>query len=120
MEQTRQRTGIGLLDLVVDCLIAGLDPCEAAYKLGIAEEKLSASLLALTGLPITSLRKQWRMQLAYDLLRYTELPIDEVMKRCCYTSKPTFCNVVRQVWGSTPATIRRSARQHGEIGKFAL
>lgn len=120
MEQKRQRTGIELLDLVVDCLIAGSDPRSVAYKLGITLEKLSASLITLTGLSTVSLRKQWRMQLAHDLLRYTNLPFTDVMQRCGYTSMPTFSNFVRQAWGSTPKTIRINAQRRDEIGKYAL
>ena len=123
MEQKRQRTGIELLDLVVDCLIAGSDPRSVAYKLGITLEKLSASLITLTGLSTVSLRKQWRMQLAHDLLRYTNLPFTDVMQRCGYTSMPTFSNFVRQAWGSTPKTIRinaqrrRRAEERTDVGR---
>ena len=91
-----------------------------AYKLGITLEKLSASLITLTGLSTVSLRKQWRMQLAHDLLRYTDLPFAEVMQRCGYTSMPTFSNFVRQTWGSTPKIIRINAQRRDEIGKYAL
>ena len=105
---------------VVDCLIAGSDPRSVAYKLGITPEKLSMSLMTLTGLSTVSLRKQWRMQLAYELLRYTDLPTAEVMRRCGYTSKPTFTNIVRQTWGSTPKTIRTDAQRRDEIGKYVL
>ena len=120
MEQKRQRTGIELIDLVVDCLIAGSDPRSVAYKLGITREKLSTSLITLTGLSTVSLRKQWRMQLAYELLRYTDLSFKDVMKRCGYTSMPTFNAVVHQTWGSTPKTIRTDAQRRDEIGKYVL
>ena len=88
--------------------------------IGGGEQKLSASLITLTGLSTVSLRKQWRMQLAHDLLRYTNLPFTDVMQRCGYTSMPTFSNFVRQAWGSTPKTIRINAQRRDEIGKYAL
>ena len=120
MESTRQKTGIKLLDNVVDSLIRGGDPRFVADRLGITEEQLSASIFALTGLYLVSLRKHWRMQLASDLLRYTNLPLQEVMERCGYTSMPTFSNFVREWWGSSPLHIRMRARERGDIGKFAL
>lgn len=120
METTRQRTGIELLDTVVDSLVKGSDPRYNAGPLGMTCEKLSVSLFALTGHSLVGLRKHWRMQLAYDLLRYTELTQKEVMQRCGYTSKPTFSRSVYQWWGSWPKDIRRQARERDDIGKYAL
>lgn len=42
------------------------------------------------------------------------------MRRCGYTSKPTFTSIVRQTWGSTPKTIRTDAQSRDDIGKYAL
>ena len=120
METTRRRTGIELLDAVVDSLVKGNDPRYVAGPLGITREKLSTSVFALTGHSLVALRKHWRMQLTYELLRYTDLTLKEVMQRCGYTSKPTFSRTVIQWWGSSPKNIRRQAREHGDIGKYAL
>ena len=120
MEQERQLTGIKLLDAVVDMLINGVEPRCAASKFGITREKLSTSVYALTGLTLVGLRKHWNMQLANDLLRYTDLPLREVMQRCGYTSMPTFSRTVSQWWSSSPQAIRIGARRRGDIGKYAL
>ena len=120
IESTRQRTGIELLDTVVDSLIKGVDPRFVAGRLGVTREKLSASIFALTGLNLVGLRKHWNMQVAKDLLCYTEMPLTEVMERCGYTSMPTFSNFVREWWGSSPLHIRMRARERGDIGKYAL
>ena len=120
METKRQLTGITLLDAVVDCLIAGTDPRDVAYHYGVAPEKLSSLVYTMTGLTLVALRKQWRMRMAQELLRYTELSLKDVMQRCGYASMPTFSNFVRQSTGLTPLDIRRDARQRGLIGKYAL
>lgn len=120
METKRQMTGIKLLDAVVDCLIAGTDPRSVAYHYGVTLQKLSALVFTMTGLTLVSLRKQWRMRMARELLCYTELPLKDVMQRCGYSSMPTFSNFVRQTTGQTPLDIRRDARQRGLIGKYAL
>ena len=60
------------------------------------------------------------MQVARDLLRYTDLPLTEVMQRCGYTSMPTFSRTVRRWWGVSPQHLRILARNSGDIGKYAL
>ena len=120
IETTRQLTGIKPLDAVVDCLVAGTDPRCVAYSFGLTRQKLSTLVFTMTGLTLVGLRKQWNMRMARELLQYTELPLKEVMRRCGYTSMPTFSNFVRQSAGLSPLDIRRDARQRGQIGKYAL
>lgn len=120
MDTARQPTGIALIDTVVDCLAAGRDPRFCARLLGISHKTLSASLVALTGENLVSLRKHWNMRRAYELLSYTDLPVQEVMKRCGYSSMPTFSKTVSEQWGHSPVRIRISARERGDIGKYAL
>jgi AraC-like DNA-binding protein len=120
MESTWKPTGVEVLDHVVDLLRNGRDPREATARFDLTYERLSEALIALTGMPTVSLRKRWNMQLAGELLRYTDLPLMQVMRRCGYTSRPTFSNFVRQWWGASPLHLRANARKNGDIGKYAL
>ena len=120
IEQARQLTGIKVLDSVVDRLIKGPGPKKNPRYRGYTDPKLSATVHKLTGLTLPELRLHWHMQVARDLLRYTELPLTEVMQRCGYTSLPTFSRTVRRWWGVSPQHLRILARKSGDIGKYAL
>lgn len=120
MESARQLTGIRVLDMVVDRLIKGPGPQKNPRYRGYTDPKLSATVRELTGLTLPELRLHWHMQVARDLLRYTELPLTEVMQRCGYTSMPTFSRTYRRWWHTSPQRARIAARNRGDIGKYAL
>ena len=120
IEQARQLTGIRVLDMVVDGLIASALRTKAPGHRSYTDPKLSATVHKLTGLTLPELRMHWHMQVARDLLRYTELPLAEVMNRCGYTSLPMFSRTYRRWWGVSPQHLRILARNSGDIGKYAL
>ena len=120
MEQARQLTGIRVLDMVVDRLIKGPGPKKPPPRYrGYTDPKLSATIHKLTGLTLPELRMHWHMQVARDLLRYTDLPLTEVMQRCGYTSMPPSAAPSaaggasrRSTSASWPATAATSASTH--------
>ena len=120
MEPVRQLTGVKVLDMVVDSLIASALRTKAPGHRSHTDPKLSAAIQKLTGLTLVELRMHWHMQVAYDLLHYTDLPLQEVMNRCGYTSMPTFSRTVRRWWGVSPQHMRILGRKSGDIGKYAL
>ena len=120
MVSERQLTGIKVLDMVVDRLIKGPGPKKNLRYRGYTDPKLSAAIQKLTGLTLPELRMHWHMQVARDLLRYTELPLQEIMNRCGYTSMPTFSRTYRRWWHTSPQRARIAARNSGDIGKYAL
>ena len=120
MEPARQLTGVKVLDTVVDGLIASALRTKAPGHRSHTNPKLSATVQKLTGLTLPELRMHWHMQVAYDLLHYTDLPLQEIMNRCGYTSMPTFSRTVRRWWGVSPQHLRILARNSGDIGKYAL
>ena len=87
---------------------------------GQNHNKYSIGVCYEGGLTLPELRLHWHMQVARDLLRYTELPLQQVMQRCGYTSMPTFSRTVRRWWGVSPQHLRILARNSGDIGKYAL
>lgn len=120
MEPARQLTGVKVLDSVVDMLIKGPGIKKNPRHRGSTDPKLSATIQRLTGLTLIELRMHWHMQVAYDLLHYTDLPLQEIMNRCGYTSMPTFSRTYRRWWHTSPQRARILARNSGDIGKYAL
>ena len=120
LEQKRLRTGLDVVDLVVDKLIAGQDPSVLTWQLGMKPDVLSTTLRTLTGLTLVEMRTRWRMRVASELLRYTELTLQEVMSRIAYTSAQSFSRMFRKAYGAAPLDYRRQCRAQGDIGKYAL
>ena len=120
LEQERLRTGLDVVDLVVDKLVAGQDPSVLPWQLGMKPAVLSTTLRTLTGLTLVEMRTRWRMRVASDLLRYTELSLQEVMSRIGYTSAQSFNRMFRNAYGAAPQEYRKQSRTQGDIGKYAL
>lgn len=120
MEQKRVRTGLDVVDMVVDKLIAGQDPANLPWQMGMKPAVLSTTLKTLTGLTVVEMRTRWRMRTASELLRYTELSLKEVMSRIGYTSPQTFSYMFRRTYGASPLEYRKHSRAQGDIGRYAL
>ena len=120
LEKTRLRTGLEVVDMVVDKLVAYQDPANLPWQLGMKPAQMSTSLKVLTGLSLIEFRTRWRAKVAGELLRYTELPLVEVMRCCGYTSAQSFSRFIRNAYGMAPQHYRRQCRAQGDIGKYAL
>ena len=120
MEQNRLRTGLDVVDLVVDKLMEGQNPSVLPWQLGMTEAAMSTTLKTLTGLTLVEMRTRWRMRVASELLRYTELPLTEVMRRIGYTSQQSFSRMFRKAYGAAPLEYRKLRREAGDMGKYAL
>ena len=116
----RKKTGLTVVDGVVDRLIAGRDPRLLADEWGLTCEALSHVLLVLTGLTVAELARCWQGRKAEELLRYTDLPLKDVQRRCGFTSSTAFSRFVKQQVGTSPLHFRQTRRQAGDLGKYAL
>ena len=117
---TRRRTGVNILDAVVDLLIEGRNPVEVAGQYGLTSAQLSTTVLALTGMRLQRLDSLWRARRCGELLRYTDLSFPAVMSRCGFTSFTSFCRFVHDYYGVGPKTFRLAFRQPGELDMYAL
>ena len=120
MEQKRLRTGVAVLDAVVDRLMAGQDPATAAVEAGMTRHELSRTIYGLTGMNIQQLRTRWRARQVEELLRYTNLPLKEIMAMVRCTSQATFSRMVGKRLGMTPTRYRRMCREAGDVGKYGI
>lgn len=116
----RLKTGVAVLDGVVDRLIAGRDPRRLAHEWGMTREGLSQTLQALTGLSSQELVVRWHGRMAEDLLRYTDLPLSDVQRRCGFASSTAFSRFVKEQLGISPLHFRQTRRQTGDVGKYAV
>lgn len=84
-------TGDTLLDAVVKVMIETqlLEGKHVAKLLDVPERKLSGAMELLMGLSLSQLIHEWRFRQACQLLKETELPLDEVAQKCGFgNSRP--------------------------------
>ena len=55
-----------------------------------------------------------------ELLRYTQMQIDEIARRCGYSSATSLSRYLAQHTGQSPTVRRRVLRKQGDLGKFGL
>jgi transcriptional regulator GlxA family with amidase domain len=120
LPDARRRTGVNILDAVVDKLIQGQETKWIARDYGLTSAQLNSVVLALTGLRLQELESKWRARRCGELLRYTNLSITEIMKRCGFTSRPSFSRFVSENFGLAPRRFRAVKRQPGELGMYAV
>lgn len=116
----RKKSGVALLDAVVDCLIRGENPRTVAWKNGLRDSYLSVMMVLLTGLNLQEFSIKWKMRLASELLRHTDMSLTEVMTRCGYKSSTTFSRIVKKEFGVAPIYFRKKLRQRGDLWKYGL
>lgn len=120
LPDSRRRTGVNILDAVVDKLIQGQEAKWIARDYGLTGAQLSTVVLALTGMRLQELDSKWRVRRCGELLRYTNLSVPEVMRRCGFTSKTSFSRFVRDKFGVAPKRFRTRLRKSGELNMYAL
>lgn len=91
-----------------------------AQKVHISSCYLSALFREATGQGLISYITDYRMKLASELLRKTNLRIFEVAQRTGYRSTPYFCTVFKGKYGITPSEFRdQGFGAQAEAGKDA-
>lgn len=116
----RTKSGVAVLDGVVDRLVAGQDPRRLAYEWGMTRAGLSQTLQSLTGMTLHELVMRWHSRMAEELLRYTKLPLSDIQRRCGFTSSTAFSRFVKEQLGVSPLHFRQTRRQRGDLGKYAV
>ena len=116
----RTKTGVAVLDSVVDKLIAGQDPRRLAYEWGMTRDGLSQTLRSLTGMTLQEMVTRWHSRKAEELLRYTKLPLSDIQRRCGFASSTAFSRFVKDQLGVSPLHFRQTRRKAGDLGKYAV
>lgn len=116
----RKKSGVELLDAVVDTLIAGRNPHHLAWQWGIQPTQLNALTALLTGLALQDFVVKWKLQTARLLLLHTTMPLSEVMQRIGYTSQTSFSRFIKQNLGLSPIYFRLTQRKNGDLNKYAV
>jgi AraC-like DNA-binding protein len=81
-----------------------------AAEVGMSRSPFAARFAALVGDAPMSYLKQWRMQVAAELLQTQTLTLSSIAERVGYESTAAFSRVFRQQFGVAPGQFRRTNR----------
>jgi transcriptional regulator GlxA family with amidase domain len=89
--------------------VAGL-----AAASGLSRTAFAREFRTLVGEPPLTYLTRWRMTIAAQLLRETDLPIESVAARVGYGSPYAFGKAFKRSMGDAPGAYRRASREEGQ------
>ena len=90
---------------------------EIASECAVSTEYLSRVCREIMGVSVKELNTVYRMKIATNWLRYTNVSIKDVAREVGYSNKKYFVRVFRNIFGMTPAQYRKKERE--EIFKWS-
>ncbi len=81
---------------------------EVATKAGLSPSEFSRMMRRETGCTFTEVLAKARVSMACQLLRSTDLTVQEVGLRCGYEEQAYFSTVFRKITGSSPSSYRKA------------
>jgi AraC family transcriptional regulator, alkane utilization regulator len=77
-----------------------------AQRIAVSRSVLADRFTQLVGQPPMKYLAQWRLQMAADLVRTSELSISEIAGRVGYDSEAAFSRAFKRQFGASPANLR--------------
>jgi len=121
IERRTAPTGIHIMDEYLRYLAAGKSDIQAFVDAhGLKTEELAAMVFILTGMKGVRFRQLYQVRMVDDLLRYTDLPFDEVAKRSGLGSPNNMYLSLRRECNMSATERRDFLRKEGDLGRFRM
>ena len=85
---------------------------------GLTPSDVNGLVLALTGMEAITFRIAWQMRRADELLRYTDLSIEEVARQSGVGSTTNLFYACHRDFHCSPSQRRRHLRQANDLGRY--
>ena len=82
--------------------------------------EFSVFCLLLTGMDYESLHEAIRLRLADDLLRFTDLEMRDVARRCGYSDYSGLFKLFERKYKRTVGDRQRQLRKRGDVGRWRI
>jgi transcriptional regulator GlxA family with amidase domain len=104
----REPTGEIIIDAVVDLVrkTRTQKAGDIALLLDVNRRNLSIAFELLTGIPLDTLLREWRMLQARDMLDDKSLSVQDVANKCGFKQQKNLIIAFRRRWGTTPQAYR--------------
>ena len=121
MERQTAPTGLHIMDDFLNYLTAGQSDMQAfADRHGLKTEEIGALVFILTGIKGMRFRQLYQIRMCDELLRYTDLPYDEVARRSGLGSPNNMYLALRREYNMSASERRMFLRKDGDLGRFRL
>ena len=87
-------------------------------RYGLTPPDLNGFVLALTGMEATTFRMAWQMRRVDELLRYTDLTIEEVARRSGVGTGSNLFYACQRDFHCSPSERRDAIREWNDVGRF--
>lgn len=114
-------TGIHVLDDFLRYLSSGNRMVKSiASLLGITSDELNVFLKIITGETASDFIRLYLLRQACDLLKYTDLTVDEIAKHCSFGNNSNLTQSFTPVMGVTPRIYRIEHQSKLDKGRFRI
>lgn len=122
IERNTSPTGLAILDAYARRHNSGSYFSNNSFirSQGIDSRDFSALCRVLVGVTPLDLHQHLLYRCADDLLRYTDLSIEQVARRCGANRATTLCTLIQRRYKCSPAQRRRALRKRGDAGRYAV
>ncbi len=121
IEQPRNMTptGIKVMDDFIQHLARGeFDVMKFCKQYNARTSDLDGMVFLLTGMSYQAFRAKWQIHTADLLLRYTNMGVAEVARRCGMGSRTNMYFIYERELDTSPTERRHALRQQGDVGRY--
>lgn len=121
LERRCKQTGIHVFDAFVEYLAQCNSDVKAfADRYGLKVTDIDSLVFVLTGMKGVDFRQKYQVQIADDLLRYTNLSVAEVARRSGIGSPNNLYLTYKREFNLAPGYRRQRIRREGDLGRYKL
>jgi len=85
---------------------------------GFSPEDLNSFVRILTGMSSRDFCNEYKLRCIEDYLRYTDLPVKEIIKRCGQETLTGLSRIMKKRYNTTYSERRRRLRQPNDVGRY--
>jgi len=114
------KTGVRIFDEWLQYISEGNSDMTTFCKRygGLRTGDLDSIAFVLTGMGGLEFQMKYRLRTLNVLLRYTDLPPDEVARRSGFGSKNNLYLTCKREYGTSPMERRRAIQKQGDAGRY--
>lgn len=114
-------TGVNVMDALLAYLTKGGSNVERfAGRYGLTKSELNGLCRALCGMTTKAFADAYRLRLACDLLRYTDLSIHEVVDRSGFGSQNSLYILLMEHFKKSATDVRKMHRKKGDLNRYKI
>lgn len=121
IEKNMTPTGVSVMDEYLQSLHKCMTDIKTfCDRYGARTTDLDGLVFLLTGMSNMQFRARWMVRCADDLLRYTDMDVTEVARRCGAGSRTNLYFIYERDFNCSPSDRREALRKDGDLGRYKI